>query len=194
MNATIRQILSPRHATVETVVVQNGQSVLVGQPILKLDSLNFEREQQKAQVHLRLLDIAAERLTDDYLNAFVYGPMQSMITFRSTVVSDRQAMRDDVAGRIGVPQPTIDGAEAKLDEAKAELSNAVDSLARKKLEIAKQKLDKEAERTQLTQSVQFMQRLIDLSTIVAPVAGKIDLGTVAGVFVERGDLLFEISL
>lgn len=193
MNSTIRQTFSPRHAVIDTVLVQDGQPVTAGQPILKLDSLDFERELQKAQFQLKLLDIAAERLTDDYLNDFVYGPMQSMIDFRSKVMDERAAVRDYVATDVGSDPAKIADAEAKLDAANAEKLNAVDSLARKKLDVANQKQDKEAEHAQATQSVGFMQKLIELSTLVAPVTGKVSVRTVAGVFVEKGDLLFEIG-
>lgn len=184
---------SPRDEFVAKILLKTGQPVAAGQPILKLDTMRLERELEKTQMQLQVLDVAAERLTDDYLNSYVFGPMQAMIDFRKVAAGNADFTRNYVATSAGADDAQIALAGAKLDAASAELLNATDALERKKLDITRKKTDQDADRAQLNKSRELIQKLIDFSTIRAPRAGQLELQTVEGVFVEKGDALFAIE-
>jgi hypothetical protein len=192
--SSIRHVYSPRGDFIEKIIARPGQRVDVGEPILKLSTLEWDRELQKLGFQIRILDIASERMTDDYVNTYVLGPMEAMVNYRKTNVDNYQFIFDYTWSLIGVGDAEVKQAQTKVDDAKAEMANAVDALEIKKRDIAKQKADKETDRLQLVRSVELIKNLIKLSTILAPRPGRFELKAFEGVFVEKGDLLFELAI
>jgi multidrug efflux pump subunit AcrA (membrane-fusion protein) len=186
-------VYSPRGEFVARILLQTGQPVAAGQAVLQLDTLSLERELEKTRMQLRILDVAAERLADDYLSVYVFGPMEAMIEFRKNSADNATFTQNYVATRIGVSPADVALADAKLQAANVDLLNATDALERKKIDIAGKKKDQEADRAQLNKSSELVRKLIDLCTVLAPQAGRLELQTVEGLFVEKGDVLFTIT-
>jgi hypothetical protein len=148
-------------------------------------------------MQLRVLDVAAERFTDDYLNSYVFGPMQAMVDLRTKTLNDFKTVAEwlekqrKYVGNVSEQEFKENEAEAK--EAIAEEANALDAIEKKKTEIDKEKVDNEVERAQLIKSVELIHNMLRLSILASPRGGKVNVRVVAGVFVEKGDLLFEIG-
>jgi multidrug resistance efflux pump len=195
-SAEFDRIYSPRDEFVEKLLVGESQIVIAGQPVLKMGSLEVERQLMRYSMQLKILDLTDERLTSEYLDKYVFGPMEALKSFRQSTVGTASASLDWLQGQQrfsgAVSQQDIQKAEAGEKEQDAELLNSDDSLAKKKLDIEKQKAAAQIERAQLTKTVALMRNLIEISTIVSPSSGRVQFHTVAGVFVEKGDLLFEV--
>lgn len=193
------QVYSPRDEYVESIVASEGK-IRKGDKILVLDTSYWRKEYDKLQLQSKLLDINAERLSQEYVDKYILGPLNANIQKARTLEANdshikafiESALQLKVSDSEGLLSLQLTTAEIELDKARASTESASDALATKLIDLEKERADLADERMHLAASLHDFQSLIELSALGAPIDGTLRIHASAGVFVEKGDLLFEI--
>ncbi len=217
----IHQIFSPEHIFIDDVFVRSGDLVASGQPILRLDTLRLENELTRYEARLKLTEISAEKLSDAYINQFIFCADQALVpsslgtcnqeslqnvAFQcplNQLLSLRQHLEDIAVEVVNettrefnagytVYASDVDEAKQFHDQADAQRIEASDGLTKKTAEVLQDQKKNAAEKLNWQTKIDLTRQQIELATILAPKNGKITVHVVPGIFVERGDLLFSV--
>src|SRR5262245_30078995 len=83
-------VYSPLDVWVVQLSESEGANVKAGQPVLQLDASVLERELLRQKNRLELNKITAERLTDDYLETYIWPPIRELVKVRAEETAFRE--------------------------------------------------------------------------------------------------------
>jgi multidrug resistance efflux pump len=197
-NSSPHRIYSPGNVFIGAIIRNSGDPIQSLQPVLNLDTLDLEWELASYEEKLELANLSAERLADDYTTRFVTGPMNQAITFRQENETFAEAIfeitrKEFNAGYADINAADLDTADSNLHKAIAQKFSAVDALAKKKNQLAMEQAKNDAERLELGEKITIAKTQIERCSILSPSDGTIWLHVAEGMFVEKGDLLFEVT-
>jgi multidrug resistance efflux pump len=196
-NFTPYQIYSPGNVFVGRILTQSGDATETLQPVLILDTLDLDWELASYEEKLVLANLSSQRLADEYITQFVTGPIKQLIESRKEDETFAQSIFDTTqdlfkAG-LNVGAADVKTAESHLNNTSAQKFSAIDALTKKNSHIAAERAKNDAEKTELREKIRIVKTQIHSCSILSPRAGTIQLHVAEGVFVERGDLLFEVK-
>jgi multidrug resistance efflux pump len=190
------KIYSPANIFVGNIFVDSGANITAQQPVLILDTSELEEELARYNGRAGLAKISAERLTDAYLNQFVTGPLNQLIALRTQDEQNAQRTAEQVQNQYDAgiaSQLDTEQATSSTQKASAQRFSAIDTLSKKNVQIVQERAKSAAEINDLQQKIAILQVQIKLSTILSPRAGVLQLNVTTGIFVEKGDVLFEVT-
>jgi multidrug resistance efflux pump len=198
------QIYAPDNVFIGDVLLTSGNEVTAHQPVLRLDTIDLESELARYKCELDLTLISAEKQDDKYLNRFTIClqddngqpcPLNAMLKIHQGIAEARIILED--VEKVHVLAGTLDEAtyhlsQAHTQDALATIQQDLGQIAKKTDEINKQRANNEAKISDLRRKIEITQHQIELRTVPSPGSGKVAIHVVPGIFVEKGDLLFEV--
>jgi multidrug resistance efflux pump len=191
------RIYSPGDVFVGRIVTRSSDLIGTLQPVLLLDTLDLEWELASYEEKLELANLSTQRVTDDYVTQFVTRPISQLIASRKEAETFAQKIFDTTqnffkAGA-NVSAADVQTAQSHLNKTSAQKFSAIDALAKKNSQIAVERAKNDAEKTELRKKIRIVKTQIERCSILSPGAGTIQLHVAEGIFVEKGDLLFEVT-
>lgn len=204
------KIYSPGNTYIGQVLLKSGDDVTSQQPVLLLDRLDLESELAKRRCELDLARISAERLEDDYVKRFVLCtsgvpaddppgstacPLNKIEDFRFKVFDAANKFDDWEKSYLEVGNilpMQYDLYHADTLKAAAALVKAREELAKVSSQVAEQRTSGDAKISALQKQITIIEEQIALCNIVAPGYGRLVVHVFPEMFVEKGDLLFEV--
>lgn len=174
------------------------------QPVLRLDTMDLESELARDKCELDLTFISAEKLDDKYLNRFILClqddnaqpcPMNAMLKIHQGIAEARVNFENTEKAYVqggNLDHATYELSQAHTQEAMATVNQDLDQIVKKTEEINKQRATSDAKILDLRRKIEIAQHQIELCTILSPGSGKVVIHVASGIFVEKGDLLFEV--
>lgn len=164
--------------------------------VLTLDTTNLELELSKYKSDLAKKNIYAEKLNEQYFSEFIQAPMTELKTMYKDSLGDRERINNFVWFQTSIGHTELYDLQiataAMLDiQAKIALAeeNEQETIFKNQNEFTKN----QEEITKLQKQIGTVLNQIATSKIYARKAGCLIMKTVSDVFVERGDVLFEIA-
>jgi hypothetical protein len=190
------KIYSPTNAFVSTVFVKSGDQMQPETQVLKMDTKNLEFELVKYQGEIEKRAIYSERLDPGYINDFVLTPMKQLQDMYAQSFTDVSLILEHqkAEAELGLAiLSDLEIAQAVVDDTTAKQAAAAESILKKTAEIDAERSRIEAEINKLKQQIVLTEQQIRNATIKALNRGCVIMKTNCNVFVERGDLLFEVE-
>jgi biotin carboxyl carrier protein len=215
------KILSPTHTFIGDVFVKPGKSVSMGEPILMLDTLELENELARYRAKAEIARILAERFSDNYLNEFEFCsdqslvpasiascdqlkflsvshdcPKDQLVNIRKQAETLQEERHRFLVDNFNVGRAThwdVTRSMKAIDQRGAMRFEAEDTRKKDVAEILKDREKTKAEIVSFETRAEIVENQIKLANIVAPKGGTVRLYVVPGIFVERGDPLFDIN-
>lgn len=165
----------------------------------------MDRQVAKLESKLALNAVSADRLSDDYLDRFVFLPLDELVGVRrrqyifSKAFLKFQHEKERVgevkpAGVIGNEEAGTVALSAKdLADAQYAYAEAKDGKLKKLSEINEERAKNLSERDEALRSVALIHNLIAMRTVLSPIEGIIEFRCVVGQFVDKGDVVAEIN-
>lgn len=191
------KIYAPGNVFIGKILAAPNKPTAAQKPVLLLDTLDLELELAKYEGKLELADLSAQRLADEYVTQFVTGPMNQVIGFRGQSEAFAQEVAQIATNKFGAGFPT--GAPdqqqslSHLNKTSAQKSLAIDALAKKQEQITVERAKNDAEKTELQKKIAAVNNQIQFCSILSPISGVLRLHVAEGIFVEKGDILFEVQ-
>lgn len=181
---------------VDAVRVMQGARVSKGDVLISLDQGDLRRRVIRAEARKSLLLLKAARLTDEYIETMIYGPLM-----RSSSLA-----QEDVETYAGMVKTTIDkfddGEVTSTDVASvrgdhaaavAELTKLRDTMLRARQQIARDRAQLKADHVLLDAEFAYILEQEKARLVTAPVGGIFSASVAPGMFVEEGDMLANIA-
>jgi multidrug resistance efflux pump len=188
-------ITAPLDMFVEAIFVASGK-VIEGQPLLKLDSRKLERELAHQMAVIDLLKIKSERLSESYLDEFVFGPLNEDLNYKIANCNILTETKKQMQHRFNVGEILrldIDLAVSALVKSHAEVTAAHDEIYAHKVSVKKQLAMQQAAETTAREQVDLLKTQVDRTKVVSPWNATVRALTADGLFVEKGDSLIELT-
>ena len=199
------RVYAPDHVFIGEVLVASGDMVKAEQAVLRLDTLDLTSELARYQCELDLENISAQRLDDNYLNRFVLCvqsaadqscPLNKLLEMRRQAAdaSVNEGYNVQTYYEAGTKSETdVLQANARTEKRVAAVEQTLDDIDKTTTKIRERRALNEAKIARYRKQIDVVQRQIELCTILAPGNGRVTVPVVPGIFVEKGDLLFEIA-
>jgi multidrug resistance efflux pump len=202
----VNKIFSPDNVYIKDVLVRTGDHVSAQQPVLHLDPLDFESELAKYECDLDLTLISDKKLRDQYLNQFVIClqgsvdnqvcPLNTLLRLKREIFATAINVANDIETAVpggAAMEADLELATSQVDKQAASVNQTLHQIAKMTDQIREQRALNEAKILSLRRQIEITQHQIELYTIVAPSAGSVAVKIFSDMFVEKGDLLFEIA-
>lgn len=167
-----------------------------GQQILKLDARRLEKDLARWVAFAELLKIKADRLSDDYLEEYVFGPLredrQVKIEKRTALALASEQTKDRRS--VGtVTSVDVLSADASLAAGEADVAATRAEIAAHMITVRKQRMIQVASERNVQEHIETIKVRISLTTVLSPWDALAKPLTTGGLFVEKGDPLIELT-
>jgi multidrug resistance efflux pump len=183
------------HVEAGQVLFKEGH-VETGKLLFKFDTSDHERDLYKLKSRLIHSDLAGDRLTDGFLNQFVWTPVQLEIDAAEAEVGTWVDALETAKDRAKVGAVPLSGGEGTpihvakdLAEARAKVALRTDNRLQKNIEVETEKYLWQAERKEILKQLNLTKEIIKLCTIRAPRSGIVRFCIYPGASVAKDDLL-----
>jgi hypothetical protein len=192
----LHSIVAMRDAYVD-LLTPGGQQPS-GKPVFRLNHFELELETFQLKQQQLLMQITADRLSEDYVNKLVYEPLQKAIDFATEDLRWAQLEKDSIDFDVdyGTQQRFSDEAQelvALVEERTILLERAQADLIQRKIEIDSQQRRLKAEQDDLKQRLDLDDQIRELHVYVLPAIGVVDFHTYDGAFVKEDDLICTVK-
>jgi multidrug resistance efflux pump len=186
---------SPANTFVDEIYVSTGQSITTNDKILRLDTSDLEMKKARYEVDRSKLARYSEQLTPDYTQKFLIAPIDYLLMKYSGSFDNANRIVDFVHLQVNVGHMLLKDLEkvtANLDDMLALISTASESKEKKTDEITSEQATVAAQLDRYSKMINLVQKQIGEAAIDALADGCVVMHVEAGIFVERGDLLFDV--
>jgi multidrug resistance efflux pump len=190
------EVRSPANTFVAAVLAKDGDRITNGTEVIEFDTTHLEILVVQKTRELKSRQIRNERLSNQYVNDFIIGPLNSLKEKYDFVLESQEHYLQFIENAFAAGRASVSDFEL-AHKNHLEAQAALDSVSRR---IEKEQISIEAQRSEATSSIDGLNKeivsIVDQIArcrVVAPLDGRLSLDILAGVFVERGDLLFSIN-
>jgi len=160
----------------------------------ELDLETFQLEQQQL-----LTKITADRLSEEYVNKYIFMPLEKAIDFAAEDLRWAQEEKSliDIGKKMGTVHRHSDEAQelvALVEERNILFERGQADLIQRRIEIDSQRRRLKAEEEDLNKRIQLDEQIRKLHLYALPAIGIVDFHTYDGAFVKEDDVICTVKL
>lgn len=187
-------ITSPDYLYLESSIASGNAKA--GALLCTLDTTLLQIKIIELKSALEMNAKAADRLTDDYLNNFIYASLNAQISIAKKTYDATNEVFEHVLGGARIGAQTlfeIEDSRATNDKAQISLNKANFAKTHKIAEIEVARAENLAERENITGKINLYSSIISSRSIECPFDCAVTQYTLSGMFVAKDKVLFGLD-
>ena len=176
--------------------VISGKLVAKDDALFDLDSSVLDLSLIRQSAMSKLLQIKAERLTEEYVSKYIMLPLEeAKFVAHNNLVAAKDALVTAIDKRNVGKLTSVDvlQSQSNLEAARTAYRDAIDAIDRQHVDITRHRETQIASEEHLAASMKFLTLQMGRRTIKAPWAGRISINVGENTFLDKGDIIATIS-